>query len=291
MSTTQLQFVGSYEVFDNGIPFGIHDVRIETNPTGGSIETIQGATVTTKLMPGGFPAELSMNREQAFEALRHVQDRNKSIADAFGTDLQPRPQGIQIQGVIAFARPSWVSVVGCPCNGGASSVTSGSPSVAKLAFVLRDGWLTVSTLGEDGTWHSDSEKAKEALEGLTVTQVIEVIGKIMMTVELSWWMWGLILLCGTVTGGGGAILCALGLIALELITIGTIIATIEEVTGTPAILASYNNAKTQYAAHQFGSTKTALQTARADMNELLLDAEFPHAGLGLYLSTVVPPQS
>jgi hypothetical protein len=285
MESPKLQLIGSYQVFSNGVPQGTYDLTVVNNPGGaGSTETISnGMSVTVKPLPSGVPDEMTMDSQQAFEAVRFMQDRTQSIQEAFGTDILPAPQGVQIQGVVARVSPPWLNAAGC---GGDDSGTS---TVAKIAFILRGDWLTVSTRDRNGNWHSDSTNVAGALAGLTLAQLIDLIIKIVDTIHFGWKAITLAIACAasTTLGPGALIACALGVIALELLSIFELIRLIEEVTGQKYLSAALDNAHTSYTALNFGTAKTQLVTARADLIEYL-ETEFEHPNLGSFLGGFVP---
>lgn len=274
----QIQVVGSYTVFEHGSSHGVHDFRIETNPGGGSIETItEGTNVTTKVLPTGLGDQFTMNPQQAFTALRHMQDRTKSVDEAFGDDIKPRPHGIQVQGVVSFLRPTWVDCVKCKND---------VSSVERLAFLLRDGYLMISTLDKDGNWHSDADDVSKAFEGVSASDIAAIICKVIGTIKLSGWLWALIIACAAgslASGGGAAILCAAGIIALELLSITMLIAIIEEVTGRETKIASLRGAERDFSQHQFASAKKRIKNAQGELSERLT-GEFPQPALGEWLA-------
>ena len=277
----QIQLVGSYMVFEHGSSQGVHDFRIETSPNGGSIETItEDTNVSTKMLPTGLGDQFSMNRHQAFTALRHMQDRAKSIAEAFGDDIPPPPQGVQVQGVVAMIRPSWVEC-------GKRSCYDDNSSVEKLAFLLRDGYLMISTLDEDGNWRSDADDVKDAFDGVSATDIAAIICKVIATVKISGWLWALIAICAAgslASRGAAAIACAAGIIALELLSITMLIAIIEEVTGKEHKVASLSSANMEFKEHQLASAKENMKTARIEVTDVL-KCEFPQPSMGKWLAS------
>ncbi len=274
---SQIQLVGSYEVFEHGSSQGNYDLLIESS-RGGSIETItEGTNVITKDLPTGLGDQFTMDRHQAFIALRHMQDRTKSIDGAFGNDIQPRPQGVQVQGVLAMVRPSWVEK--CSCR-------NDEPAIESLAFLLRDGYLLISTLDKEGNWHCDADDVGDAFDGVSAKDIAAIICKVLATIKISGWLWALIAVCTVgsfATGGGAAIACAAGIIALELISIVMLIAIIEEVTGSEARIASISSANSDFCELQFASAKENIKVARKEVHGILT-CEFPQPSIGKWLA-------
>ena len=274
----QIQLLGSYTVYEHGSSHGIHDFRIETRPGGGSTETItEGTNVITRVLTTGLGDNFTMNSQQAFIAFRHMQDRTKSIEEAFGADIQPRPHGVQVQGVVSFLRPKWVDCIKCKNE---------DAMVERMAFLLRDGYLMISTLDKNGNWHSDADDVRKAFEGVSASDIAAIICKVLATVKLSGWLWALIALCtagSLASGGGAAILCAAGIIGLELLSITMLIAIIEEVTGRETRVANLRSAERDFGQHQFASAKKRIKSVKVEITERL-SGEFPQPGLGNWLS-------
>ena len=85
------------------------------------------------------------------------------------------------------------------------------------------------------------------------------------------------------SGGGAAILCAAGIIGLELLSITMLIAIIEEVTGNETRIASLRGAERDFGQHQFASAKKRIKSAKGELEERLT-GEFPQPALGGWLA-------
>ena len=277
----KLQLAGSFIGFENGIEKGVHDFRIESNGTQGSVETLtSGCDTQTIDLPSGLGDELTMDASQAFDALRHMQDRTKSIEEAFGLDIQPSCEGIQIQGVLAMLKPSMVENTEC---GGCHF---SNMHVEKMAFLYRDGYIMISTLDNDGNWHSDAEKLKKELEGFSFKDLAAIICKLLATIKLSAWLWALLAICAIITSGAGAILCALGIMALELISLTMVIAIVEEVTGRRIQIAAMDQTRKHYHNGQLASARETIQTARSE-SLASLKRGFKHKELASWMNAKV----
>ena len=282
----RLVMSASYEVFDSGERVATCDFQMVSVPgVAGAVERISIDGVTRTVVLSGVPVDDNvMSPGQAFTALRHMQDRSKSIAAAFGQDIKPSAHGMQAQGVVAFL---------APMNEGAPSMVQSARSVRRVAFLLRDGWLLISTLDGDGRWHSDAAEIIDALDDLSLGDYVPFLGKLiaLVSVAMSWWQAvtvGATCAAGAVTGIGAILLCAGLIIALSLATVLDIIKIVKELTDQTVAMLSVEEARRALKNGDTSLAESALNRARFELMNYMGTA-FPYRKLGRFIGSLIPP--